>query len=189
MGDFSILAIRIKELRKTMKMTQKEFSVYVGCTAATLSAYENGSKSPSLEIIKGIAEKCNVSIDWLCGLRENKRETLEFTNYKDVALIILKLIEINVMELYEKPVTQFPIPSMMQNKMLCCELRTNIKELNDFFQTYMDLFILECEGKIKQNVIDAWLLTSLDELATMPIEITDDEPPEEESPDATPPQE
>lgn len=53
----------------------------------------------------------------------------------------------------------------------------------------MDLFILECEGKIKQNVIDAWLLTSLEELATMPIEITDDEPPEEESPDATPPQE
>lgn len=64
MGDFSVLAVRIKELRKIMKMTQKEFSAFVGCTAATLSAYENGSKSPSLEIIKGIAEKCHISIDW-----------------------------------------------------------------------------------------------------------------------------
>ena len=65
MGDFSVLAVRIKELRTSMKMTQKEFSAFVGCTAATLSAYENGSKSPSLEIIKGVAEKCHVSIDWL----------------------------------------------------------------------------------------------------------------------------
>lgn len=72
MGDFSILALRIKELRKSLSMTQKDFSAHVGCTAATLSAYENGSKSPSLEIIKSIAEKCNVSIDWLCGLSEKK---------------------------------------------------------------------------------------------------------------------
>lgn len=189
MEQFNILAQRLKTLRNEMNMTQVQFAKKMGFTQATLSAYENSQKKPSLDIIMDIAKKCEVSLDWLCGLKENKRETLEFTNYKDVALIILKLIEINVMELYEKPVTQFPIPSMMQNKMLCCELRTNIKELNDFFQTYMDLFILECEGKIKQNVIDAWLLTSLEELATMPIEITDDEPPEEESPDATPPQE
>lgn len=72
MGDFSVLALRIKELRKSLNMTQKDFSAHVGCTAATLSAYENGSKSPSLEIIKSIAAKCNVSIDWLCGLSDKK---------------------------------------------------------------------------------------------------------------------
>ena len=72
MGDFSVLAIRIKKLRTSMKMTQKEFSAFVGCTAATLSAYENGSKSPSLEIIKEIAEKCHISIDWICGLSDRQ---------------------------------------------------------------------------------------------------------------------
>ncbi len=91
MGDFSILAIRIKELRKTIKMTQKEFSIYVGCTAATLSAYENGSKSPSLEIIKGIAEKCNVSIDWLCGLTDKKTYSDEIETYGDGIRLLLKL--------------------------------------------------------------------------------------------------
>lgn len=90
MGDFSVLAVRIKELRTSMKMTQKEFSAFVGCTAATLSAYENGSKSPSLEIIKGVAEKCHVSIDWLCGLSENKRNDDAPQTYADVIDLLIK---------------------------------------------------------------------------------------------------
>lgn len=90
MGDFSVLAVRIKELRTSMKMTQKEFSAFVGCTAATLSAYENGSKSPSLEIIKGIAEKCNVSIDWLCGLSDKMKNNDEPETYADVIDLLVK---------------------------------------------------------------------------------------------------
>ena len=77
-----------------MNMTQKEFSAFVGCTAATLSAYENGSKSPSLEIIKGIAEKCNVSIDWLCGLSEKMNTSDEIKTYSDVLTKIICQIRI-----------------------------------------------------------------------------------------------
>ena len=91
MGDFSVLAVRIKELRKIMKMTQKEFSAFVGCTAATLSAYENGSKSPSLEIIKGIAEKCHISIDWLCGLSDKMKNGNEPETYADVIDLLVKI--------------------------------------------------------------------------------------------------
>lgn len=91
MGDFSILAVRIKKLRASLKMTQKDFSSFVGCTAATLSAYENGSKSPSLEIVKNIAEKCSVSIDWLCGLTEKKQYNEEIETYGDGIRLLLKL--------------------------------------------------------------------------------------------------
>lgn len=91
MGDFSALALRIKELRKSLNMTQKDFSAHVGCTAATLSAYENGSKSPSLEIIKSIAVKCNVSIDWLCGLTDKKQYNEEIETYGDGIRLLLKI--------------------------------------------------------------------------------------------------
>jgi transcriptional regulator with XRE-family HTH domain len=91
MGDFSVLAVRIKELRKIMKMTQKEFSAFVGCTAATLSAYENGSKSPSLEIIKGIAEECHISIDWLCGLSDKMKNSNEPETYADIIDLLVKI--------------------------------------------------------------------------------------------------
>lgn len=91
MGDFSILGTRIKELRNSMKKTQREFANHVGCTAATLSAYENGSKSPSLEIVKNIAEKCHVSIDWLCGLTNKKESTDKIESYADVINALTKL--------------------------------------------------------------------------------------------------
>lgn len=74
-----------------MKMTQKEISAFVGCTEATLSAYENGSKSPSLEIIKGIAEKCNVSIDWLCGLSDKMKNDNEPETYADVIDLLVQI--------------------------------------------------------------------------------------------------
>lgn len=91
MGDFSALAIRIKQLRTSMEKTQREFAKHVGCTAATLSAYENGSKSPSLEIVKNIAEKCNVSIDWLCGLSERMRNDDTPQTYADIIDLLIKM--------------------------------------------------------------------------------------------------
>ena len=91
MGDFSILAQRIKSLRLSLKLTQREFAKKAGCTAATLSAYENGSKSPSLEIVKGIAEAFGVSIDWLCGLSEQKERDHTYETYGEIIEALSKI--------------------------------------------------------------------------------------------------
>lgn len=91
MGDFSIFATRLKELRTSLKLTQREFAKQVGCTAATLSSYENGSKSPSLEIVKNIAEVYSVSLDWLCGLNNGEKENQSISTYSDVLRIFFLL--------------------------------------------------------------------------------------------------
>ncbi len=59
---------RLRELRARLGLTQKEFAEKAGFTAATLSAYEAGQKSPAIIIASDIAEKFNVSLDWLCGI-------------------------------------------------------------------------------------------------------------------------
>nr|WP_295680306.1 helix-turn-helix transcriptional regulator [uncultured Lachnoclostridium sp.]DAE03933.1 MAG TPA: helix-turn-helix domain protein [Myoviridae sp. ct2cn10] len=91
MESFEILATRLKELRNSMFMTQKEFSEEIGFTQATLSAYENNQKKPSLDIVRDIAKKCGVSIDWLCGLSDNKNSDNEFKTYSDVIRLLLKI--------------------------------------------------------------------------------------------------
>lgn len=68
----------------------------VQSTAATISAYENATKNPSLEIVMNIAEKCNISIDWLSGLSDQKELKPEINNYKDFAIKILELLELDV---------------------------------------------------------------------------------------------
>ena len=64
----NIFGERLKTLRNTvMNMTQKEFSELLGIPQPTLSAYESGRNKPSVDVLISLSDKCNVSIDWLCG--------------------------------------------------------------------------------------------------------------------------
>lgn len=63
---------RLKELRKNTNLTQKQFSESIGCTMASLSAYENGSKLPPTQTLINISNQYDCSIDWLMGLKDEK---------------------------------------------------------------------------------------------------------------------
>lgn len=91
MGEYLIFATRLKQLREDMGLTQKEFAEKVGFTQATLSAYENNPKNPSLSIMINIAIKCNVSLDWLCGLSDRKTNNDNISTYADAIRLLLQL--------------------------------------------------------------------------------------------------
>lgn len=142
MGDFSVLAIRIKKLRTSMKMTQKEFSAFVGCTAATLSAYENGSKSPSLEIIKEIAEKCHISIDWICGLSDRQYIVKNsIWTYSDI------------IEFCFADKIHIPCPSKAISEIIS----EFIKNMQTFLKELEHMEQLRKENMIDQELFDLWL--------------------------------
>ena len=72
MGDLSIFAERLKEARIQRDMKQNELAKAIGVSAQTISMYEKSEKdgkgkNPTLENALAIAEKLNVSLDWLCG--------------------------------------------------------------------------------------------------------------------------
>ncbi len=90
MGELEIFATRIKELRNSLKMTQKDFSKHIGIKQQTLSGYERGIMKPPLDIAKGIAEKCHVSIDWLCGLSDKMNSSDEIKTYADAIKLFVK---------------------------------------------------------------------------------------------------
>lgn len=83
-------AERIKKLRVSMGLTQKQFGALINVAQTTLSSYEKGSKTPNIDTLYNIAEKCNVSMDWLCG-RTNLKNTDNFYSYSDVFKTIVKL--------------------------------------------------------------------------------------------------
>lgn len=165
MGDFSILANRIKELRTKFNVTQKEFAAKVGCTAATLSAYENGSKSPSLEIIKGIAEKCDVSIDWLCGLSDkenNKENDLSYSDIIEMLFTIENNLDITLIE-EEYTVedidlnTGYPTPYTNTYTII----RFNNKTANLFLTDWNKMKNLHDSGSIDDEVYSLWIEKTL----------------------------
>ena len=54
-------------------MSQASFGQFLGVSAATVGFYENGARLPDAEILQGIAQKCNVSADWLIGSTDVKQ--------------------------------------------------------------------------------------------------------------------
>ena len=72
----------------------------IGISSATLSAYETGVKNPSLAVLKNIAETCNVSIDWLCGLSDKESFSDNIKTYSDIIKIIGGGIAIGILMYY-----------------------------------------------------------------------------------------
>lgn len=62
-----LLGKRIREQRKKLKMTQEELGNLINVTKVSVSCYENGTRTPTLETLKVLAETFNVDINYLLG--------------------------------------------------------------------------------------------------------------------------
>ena len=60
---------RFNQLRGDM--TQAQFAKFLGMSRATVGFYCSGERVPDAIILRDIAEKCKVSIDWLLGLTDS----------------------------------------------------------------------------------------------------------------------
>ena len=58
---------RIKELRKSKKITQKELASHLGIADSTLSYWEQGKYEPDINALRQLSKFFNVSIDYIIG--------------------------------------------------------------------------------------------------------------------------
>ena len=49
--DIAVLGQRIKSLRFTLGKSQKEFAEFLGIPQPSMSAYENGKNSPTIDVV------------------------------------------------------------------------------------------------------------------------------------------
>ena len=78
--SLTIFAQRMKQAREKKNLKQNELAKAVGVTPTTISSYEKSDdegngKKPTLENAQAIAEKLEVSLDWLCGMSDNSTVT------------------------------------------------------------------------------------------------------------------
>lgn len=62
-----IIGNTIAELRKSIGMTQKEFSKIIGVSESSLAHYEQGITAPSIDILLKYADYFDVNIDYIFG--------------------------------------------------------------------------------------------------------------------------
>lgn len=73
---------RIKELRKSKKMSQSELGKFIGVSQTTVTAWENGRAEPSSSYVAKLATFFNVSTDYLLG-RDTREDDLKTADLAD----------------------------------------------------------------------------------------------------------
>lgn len=80
-------ARNIKNLRKELGLTQTELANKIYINKSMISAYEKGTRMPSLDALISLSETLNVSIDFLLGIQRDD------TNDKETTMDISGLTE------------------------------------------------------------------------------------------------
>ena len=75
---------RIKELRESKGIQQKELAIDLGVTQPTISNWELGIKVPSARSTRKLAEYFGVSLDYLVGREESQQQEKPETAKKPV---------------------------------------------------------------------------------------------------------
>ena len=79
----SLIATRIKNRRKELKLSQKELAEGI-CKQGQISRLENGEYTPGSELLHQLAKKLKVSMDYFFD-EAISNETTEFTEFKNIA--------------------------------------------------------------------------------------------------------
>lgn len=73
---------RLRHLRRTNDIYQKELAKKIGVADSTISMYERGEREPSIEIMNQLADLFNVPLDYLMGRMDD--ETFEREKEKSI---------------------------------------------------------------------------------------------------------
>jgi transcriptional regulator with XRE-family HTH domain len=87
------IALRIKELRKLNKMSQKDFGNSIGLDDSQLSKIERGILQPTLNQIMELSSIYKTTTDWLLLGKTEDKMTMSNVDFKDLALARLEIID------------------------------------------------------------------------------------------------
>lgn len=87
------ISLRIKELRKQNKVSQKEFAGSIGIDDSQLSKIERGVLQPTLSQIMEISSIYKISTDWLLLGTKAEITATENIDYKELADARVEIIQ------------------------------------------------------------------------------------------------
>ena len=82
------LGEKLKELRKSQKLTQQQLAERLGVQKSVISCYEAGMRYPSYDVLKGIARIFNVTTDYLLDLERKRVVDVSALNEEEIAVVV-----------------------------------------------------------------------------------------------------
>lgn len=89
-GDFEMVDFgqRIKLLRQSKGLTQKQMADKLGLTKSVISAYETDMRMPSYDVLVKIAAHFNVTTDYLLGVQHQAMVDISGLSQEDSQMVV-----------------------------------------------------------------------------------------------------
>lgn len=68
------LSTRIVQIRKQMGLSQEKFGELVNMSQRSVAAWESGDRTPSFATLSDLADKLEVTVDYLLGRTDDKKK-------------------------------------------------------------------------------------------------------------------
>lgn len=83
---------RLRQLRKGIPLSQEQLAQRIGVAKSLISAYENGNRFPSCEVLLQLSRLFHVSVDYLLGQEEHTSIRVTDLNEHQI-LLLVQLVE------------------------------------------------------------------------------------------------
>lgn len=172
MAELTIFAKRLKEARINANLKQNQLAEKAGITTATISAYESSDgskgKNPSLDKAVDLAKTLKVSLDWLCGLKNE-----EFNN--DLGAItqlsdILKII-VNMSDFVQETTVTIDHVRYKDDVYDMAAITFNNEDITNFVKTWEKMRNLYNDGTVDETIYKTWLEAEIKKYEKKPINL------------------
>ncbi len=90
---FKQIRLRLKEVRKELKITQREFGESAGIDRRYVAKVECGSQNPSFKFLRSVSIRHKISLDWLLYGVGEKFVLANEKNYGNEMITFKKLLD------------------------------------------------------------------------------------------------
>ena len=150
-----VFAERLKGRRVRIGLTQRDFAQKAKIAPGTLSAYERGHKTPTVEVALRIADGLGVSLEWLCGRRDADAKTTAST-YGELIHSLDRIVR-----------SGLPVRLAVDEEEATLTLRD--ETLSQLFARWAPIIELLHGGTIDAEMYEPWLEKQIAEIAEQPI--------------------
>ena len=88
------IGTKVRDLRKSSKMTQLELANRIGITKSAISAIETDMRSPSLDVLIKLSRIFKVSTDYLLGMEKGYNIDVSGLNESQIQIIYSMINEL-----------------------------------------------------------------------------------------------
>lgn len=175
---------KLREAREKAGRSQRQIADAVGISPQMISAYEKGTRSPSIDVAAKLANEIGVSLDHLCGIQISENSTPTISNCADVVACISELskyltcwsttgVHPRDEEDYEEIYDGFQDSKYSHHHVITSDPVAVVEIENgfiaDFFQRWYEIKKLYQKKIIGEDLMDSWYLGEMERLKGIPV--------------------